>query len=143
MRWPWTCWNHGKPCGATTCDNGIWYWGIVDCPAPEYNNHKKCWSQFRSSPAYKDQDCEAHTINYDRSILHYDGDGNFTHDSWECFHDVYCAKGEWWQRAERKGRIDFDDLARLRRCASDPRKIDVNCDAITEEQLEADAQQYQ
>lgn len=101
-----------------------------------------CWDQFRSSKAYSEQGCNAHRINYHDSLFHYT-DGEFTHDTWRCYHDIYCDKGEWWQRASRKGLIDFEELGKLKRCAYNPRKIEANCDAITDEQLEADAQQYE
>ncbi len=72
------------------------------------------------------QGCKLHKINYDRTV----------NGHWYCFHDVYCDRGEWWQRAGRKGLIKIDDLPKLRRCAENVRKIKTDCTPITDVQIQ-------
>ena len=100
----------------------------------EYNNHVICNNAWKASTAYKNQGCNLHKINYDRT----------TNGVWYCFHDIYCDRGEWWQKATRKGLITLDHLSKLRRCAENVRKIKTTCTAITDEQIQEqiDSQQY-
>ena len=116
-------------------------WDLPVRPEGNTTNHQKCWAQYRASKAYSEQGCKAHRINYHDSLIHYT-DGKRTHDTWRCYHDIYCEQGEWWQRASRKGLIDYDELKQLRRCAENPRKIAADCEPITDELLSQDAQQY-
>ncbi len=100
---------------------------MFDCGQSKKGDHQKCNRAWRASPAYKDQGCNLHKINRD----HVSGN-----TLW-CFHDVYCNRGAWWQRAGRKGLILPLDLASLRRCAENPRTIKTDCTAITDAQIQA------
>ncbi len=71
----------------------------------EYTNHTICNDGWRASEAYKNQGCKLHKVNYDRTV----------NGVWYCYHDVYCDRGEWWQRASRKGLISLPNIAKLRR----------------------------
>ena len=102
------------------------------CPS-EYSNHVICNDAWRASEAYKNQGCNLHKVNYDRTV----------NGLWYCYHDVYCDRGEWWQRAGRKGLITLEDLSKLRRCAGNVRKIKTDCTAATDQliQDQIDAQE--
>ncbi len=95
------------------------------CPS-EYSNHVICNEHWRASEAYKNQGCNLHKVNYDRT----------TNGVWYCFHDIYCDRGEWWQRASRKGLISLPDISKLRRCAENVRKIKKECTPITDAQIQ-------
>ena len=101
-----------------------------------YATHASCNNGWKASKAYNDQGCRSYQINAD----HYDQEGYII-----CFYDVYCDRGEWWQRASRKGRnLTPAGLRMLHRCANNPRKLEHSgCDPITDEQLRADAEQYE
>ena len=100
---------------------------LFDCGQQAYSDHQKCNEAWRASKAYKNQGCKLYKINAD----HVSGN-----TLW-CFHDVYCDRGAWWQRASRKGLILPLDLASLRRCAENVRKIKKTCTPITDEQIQA------
>ena len=112
-----------------------WDW-VEDCGNDmEYDDHDKCNKAWRSSKAASEQGCKLHTINADGTR-----GGELL-----CFHDVYCDRGEWWQRAEQKGRIYVPALQDLRRCANNPRKLGLShqCEPITDDELRADAARYE
>ena len=109
--------------------------GAAQATDMPYVAHKACNKGWTASKAYTDQGCRSYRINADS----HDPNGAVL-----CFYDVYCDRGEWWQRASRKGdELRPYQLGDLRRCANNPRKLVVgSCEPITDEQLQADADQY-
>jgi len=108
--------------------------GSIDFEPSKYQRHVACNEAWRSSPAYRQQQCKLRSVHWDS---YRPGYGIFYMRRSNCWVHVECSYGNpVYPKGVHNGRIAYLDVFRLRRCKHDASKVNTTCSLLTTAHIE-------
>jgi len=102
----------------------------------KYARHVACNEAWRASPAAKQQQCKLRSVHWDSFLwslqTSHRSSLQKTMEHSRCWVHVECSHGApLFPKGEHKGKINYTEVRKLRRCKSDPSVVNSSCQPLT------------